>query len=207
MQHAAGRVRALERLRPLIPDTAEVVTDALSADPNPWRCFLRCLADPPDTATHLLVVQDDAVPCAGFADAVERAVAAKPDDLLSFFVGGLHNRTRRDFLIALRDGNPWCPVYFRDIHHVVCTAWPVKLAREFLHWADSTRIPGAQPVRSDDMVVGFWARTTKHTMWATVPCLVEHPDDLPSLIRKRMAQRGDKSRMAVSFAADGSSWP
>jgi hypothetical protein len=187
----------------LLPDGASVVTDELSSDPNPWRGFLSCLQDPPPEATHLLVIQDDAVPCANFATAVERAVADKPENVLSLFVGGLRNRTRRDFHLALKNRQRWMPVYFRDIHHVVCTVWPVALAVSFLEWTEKAKIPGARPIRSDDMVVGFWARTTRNHVWATVPCLVEHPDDVPSLIRRNT---GDSGRKAVMFVGDGDLW-
>ena len=53
---------------------------------------------------------------------------------MSLFVGGLSNKTRKDFLQAQLRGDRWCPVYFRDIHHVVGTVWPVGLAREFVDW-------------------------------------------------------------------------
>ena len=35
--------------------------------PDPWAGYQRCLTDPPD-CTHLLVIQDDAIPVPGFAE-------------------------------------------------------------------------------------------------------------------------------------------
>lgn len=199
MQHAAGRTGPLKRLLPLLPPAVDVVTDAETADPNPWRNYVRCLSDPPEDASHVCVIQDDAVPCRDFAAAVDAVVEARPDDVVSLWVGGLPNRTRKDFYAADAAGRCWSPVWFRDIHHVVCLVWPVGLAAEFLRWSETARIPSPKPVRSDDLVVGYWARMTRRTVWATVPCLVEHPDDVPSTIRVRASGRGDRGRTAIRW--------
>jgi len=50
------------------------------------------------------------------------------------------------------------------------------------------------------MVVGYWARITKRQVWATVPCLVEHPDDVPSIAQTdRKADGSDRGRRAIHF--------
>lgn len=198
MQHAAGRDEPLARLLPLLPRAVEVITDTETSVPNPMRNYLRCLENIPKGYTHVCVIQDDALPCKRFASQVKKAVAEKPDDVISLFVGGLPNRTRKGFYQAMQTGARWTPVYFRDITHVVALVWPVPLAQHFLAWYPQTRIPGPVPPRSDDAVVGFWARTTKHQVWATVPCLVEHPDDFPSTIRST-SRFGDRGRKAIHF--------
>jgi len=199
IQHYAGRDAGLERLLPLLPPTTEVVTD--SGEANPFRGFLKCLENLPDT-THLCVLQDDVLPCKGFLTELELAVRDRPDDVLSLFVGGLPGRTKRDFLLALGSGIRWSPVYFREIHHVVGLVWPIPIAQEFMDWwASSPRVPGPKVQRSDDAVVGYWARTTHRLFWATVPCLVEHPDDTPSTIRTQ-SRFGDKGRRAIMFLDD-----
>lgn len=200
VQHAAGRDAALARLLAgLTPVVPEVVTDHEVDDANPMRCFLRCLSDIPDGVTHLCVLQDDALPCTGYESLLQEAVGDRSEDVLSLFVGGLPNKTRKDFHQAMLRGDKWCPVYFRDIHHVVGTVWPTGLAREFVDWFAVTKVPGAQPPRSDDAVVGFWARTTHRTVWATVPCLVEHDDVFPTTIHRR-DRPNDRGRRAIFFA-------
>lgn len=199
IQHAQGRDAPLARLLEHLPN-AEIVTDDGPGEPNPCRGYLACLKDPPD-ATHLCVIQDDALPCKGFMAEVESAVHERPDDMISLFVGGLPGRTRRDFLAALSSGARWTPVYFREIHHVVCVVWPVPLVHEFLGWYEVTRVPGPTPPRSDDAVIGYWARTRRKLFWATVPCLVEHPDDFPSTIRTH-SRFGDRARRAIAFLDD-----
>jgi hypothetical protein len=179
-----------------------VVTDHEVGDPDPMRNYLRCLADPPDGVTHLCVLQDDALPCNDFARQVVAAVENRPDDMLSLFVGGLPGKTRTDFLRALKHGERWVAVYMQGIVHVVGLVWPVATAKAFLEWWPPAKpIPGARaPYRSDDMVVGYWAKTTKRQVWATVPCLVEHPDDVPSVAQtNRKADGQDRGRRAIHF--------
>lgn len=208
VQHAVGRDAGLERLLPLLPPAAEVVTDHETSDPNPFRNYLRCLTGAPTGTTHLCVLQDDAVPCASFAGHVAEAVGERPDDVISLFVGGLSGRTRKDFWEAQSRGERWSKVYFREIHHVVALVWPVPLAQEFLDWwATEPRIPGPKVQRSDDAVVGHWIkstyanRNTRRIVWATVPCLVEHLDDLPSVVQGNR-RLGDKGRRAIAFIDD-----
>jgi len=201
VQHAEGRDAALERLLIRLPP-AVVVTDRETDDPNPMRNYLRCLADPGD-ATHLCVLQDDAVVCADFHNRLVEAVEDKPDDLISLFVASLPYKTRIDFLRALKRRERWSPVYMNGITHVVGMVWPVAAAEAFVEWFPPAKpIPGTRaPYRSDDMVVGYWARITKRQIWATVPCLVEHPDDVPSVAQTDRGGDGlDRGRMAIHFA-------
>lgn len=194
VQHVAGRDAPLNRLLGIVgASDIEVVTDHQVDDPNPLRNYRRCLSDPGD-ATHLVVLQDDALPCHDLLKRVPRLVAERPGEVISLFVGALPGRTRKDFWAALERRDTWSSVYFRDIHHVVALIWPVALAEEFLLFLDTEPIPGGAVPRSDDAAVGYWARTRKHTFWATVPCLVEHPDDFPTTIRRRQPPAGSGRR-------------
>jgi hypothetical protein len=190
-----------------MPAGTEIVTDwEATHDPNPWRCYRRCLSDPPEAVTHVVIVQDDAIVCRNFGEAVELVTAARPDDILSLFVGGVSRKTAQDMRAAAARGRHWSPLFFRDVSHVVALVWPVKLAAEFLEWAKEARLPGYRGVcRSDDAVVGEWLRRTRRVAWATVPCLVEHPDDVPTLIRQRERARDglDRGRCAVTWIGDG----
>jgi hypothetical protein len=201
VQHAAGRDAPLERLLIGLPP-AVLVTDRETADPNPLRNYLRCLADPAPGTTHLCVIQDDAVVCRDFHRLLTDALTDKPDQLVSLFVGGLPGPSKVKFLRALKNHERWFPVYMQGITHVVAMVWPVADAAAFLDWFPPDRpIPGAkEPYRSDDMVVGYWARVTKRQVWATVPCLVEHPDDVPSVAQDDYRKLGDRGRRAIHFA-------
>lgn len=199
VQHVAGRDAPLQRLTGLL-GACEIITDHEPDDPNPFRNYRRCLADTGD-ATHIVIVQDDCVPCANFKERVEALVAERPDDMLSLFVGGLTGKTKKDFLAAHARREQWSPVWLRDIHHVVALVWPVAYAAAFLSFIETARIPGGTMPRSDDAAVGYWARNRKVTFWACVPCLVEHPDDVPSTIHRR-SRSGDMGRRAIAWLGD-----
>lgn len=203
VQHAVGRDGALARLLDRLPPAVEVMTDPDSVVTlNPWRGFLRCFSDLPD-ATHLCILQDDAIPCKRFEAMLYEAVSERPDDVVSLFVGGLPNKTRKNFLEALAKGDRWSPIFFREIHHVVGTCWPLPVAKHFVKWVAENKIPGPNPPRSDDAVVGYWARKNRDItqVWATVPCLVQHDDEFPSLVQgpNRFSDRG---RRAIAFVDD-----
>ncbi len=204
VQHAKGRDGPLERLLIGLPP-AVLVTDSETDDPNPLRNYLRCLADPAKKTTHLCVIQDDTVVCRDFHRRLTDAITDKPDQILSLFVGGLPGANKDRFLRTLKNREPWLALYMQAITHVVAMVWPVADAAAFLDWFPPPKtIPGTkgEPYRSDDMVVGYWARITHRQIWATVPCLVEHPDDVPSVAQAgtRKADGEDRGRRAIFFA-------
>lgn len=204
VQHAIGRDAALARLLALLPSEVEVVTDHEAAETlNPWRGFRKCFDHLPADATHICVLQDDVRPCQDFAKLLHEAIAERPDDVVSLFVGGLPGRTRQDFLAAQARGDCWSPIFFREIHHVCATSWPITKAKHFIQWVDENKIPGPNPPKSDDAVVGYWARKNRSLgpVWATVPCLVQHDDEFPSLVQgpNRFSDRG---RRAIAFVDD-----
>lgn len=194
---------ALSRLVDLLP-AVEVVTDE-NGD-GPFATYLRCLSVPPPGATHLCVLQDDALPCANFEERLEEAVAGRPADLISLFVGGLKGQATRDYLKAMTRRDPWCPLpRATRIIHVVALVWPVAVAGAFLDWyaLNEERIPAPRPHKSDDMVISYYLKNSRpwRTVWATVPSLVEHPDDVPSVAQSRRGGSGqDKGRRAIWFA-------
>jgi hypothetical protein len=134
---------------------------------------------------------------------VERIAEANPEKVISFFVGGLRNRTTRDMLAASMREQRYCPIYFRDIHHCVALLWPWQKAQAFLHWAQTTKVPGIpREPRSDDAFVGAWARLTRNPVLATVPNLVEHQDVQLSTIGKRAAAGRDRGRVSILFIGE-----
>ena len=92
--------------------------------------------------------------------------------------------------------NEFCPV--------VGMLWPVRKAREFMDWVDTNpRGLKVERQRSDDHVIGKWCALTHQTIRFTVPSLVEHLGDVPSV--KGGPTPASKMR-AVWFARDGSDY-
>ena len=172
-----------------------------SNPPDPWAGYRLVLQRAVEKeGTHFVVLQDDVTLCHDFPLAVRDAVEEHPNEVLSLWVGGLRQPTTKLYRQAQIRGERWVQIYFSDIHHVVALVWPRRLAEEFLEWTGSAMLPGdGRNQQSDDAIVGAWARRTKNYFRATIPCLVEHEDEVESTIGR---PRGDGGRRAISFAGN-----
>ena len=152
----------------------------------------------------MAILQDDAIACKNFAITLERIAASRPDDVICLFTPGVPRRTVSNLTRASNLGKRYGEVHQLDFVPVVAVLWPVQKAAEFRDWVrDNPRRLGNPNPRSDDAVCGRWMKWTKQTIWATVPSLVQHPDDLPSLIGRAHKSGRDKSRVAAHWIGDG----
>lgn len=158
--------------------------------PNAWRTYRHALEGFPDDADHLVLMQDDAMPVEGFQAAVERAVRAEPDSPIVLFVSQQAIRNSRLLLAACAEDRAFFTLADRNWIPVVAMIWPRRHAGDFLAWADANGFPGERH-RADDAIVGKWAAASNTTIIGTVPCLVEHPDEVESLLglRHRIPRR------------------
>lgn len=206
VQHHPKRAYLLPRLLDRLDQHAEIVTDPEPDDrlPSPWRTYRACLELPPAGTTHLLVLQDDAIPCRNLVAACAQIARPWP---VCLFLGGAPVRTAREAARALLRGGRYVDVHRGEWVPVIAVLWPVEVAARFLEWADrpDVKLPGNPHPRSDDAVVGKWARTQKERVVATVPSLVQHPDDEPSLIGRRA--RAGRSAWRVAFSWIGEEDP
>lgn len=171
-----------------------------------FRTYLECLRRTPADATHRLVLQDDCVPCRGFRDLAEVAVAERPDDLIAFFVPG-RQVLRKLICDAHARGERWVTLPNLNWTPTVALCWPVARAREFVPFGEeviATRAKQGMTTQADDPYVGAWRKKHKIPVLATVPCLVEHPDVEQSLYRPDLKPRagGNRSRVAALYVDD-----
>ena len=170
-----------------------------SDPPNPWENYRRCL-DYGGAASHLLIVQDDAIPCEGFADAATKVAFKHPDTPVCLFVGALPASTATRIRRAKPDVR-YVPLTQSSFMPLVCVLWPTHLARAFLLWSET----GARITRADDGNAARWLRSTRQQVMVTVPSLVEHDDFTPSVKGGRDHVPGAESwRRALFLAANGS---
>jgi hypothetical protein len=209
VQHHPARAVLLPRLlAALQPIPTEVITDPQPDQlASPWRTYLHCLDNLPDSG-HLLIVQDDALPCRNFAAALERIAAAVPDLPVCLFVSREARATYPNIIQATKRGQPFALVGRHDFCPVVATLWPVRLAAEFRDWAVvNPRATGQRNPRSDDAMVGTWMRRTNQQILVTVPSLVEHGDgtSLIGKTHKRSAAFfiGDSDPLATEWVYNG----
>lgn len=164
--------------------------------PSPWRTYREALETTPAGATHRLVIQDDAYPCRSFRPAVEQVIAARPDRLIVLFVSG---RLEAAVMRACQAGQRWLELGGAHWCPVVAAVWPVELIPPLLEYVDRQR----REFTADDEIIGKFLRVTKRNAIATVPSLVEHPDDVESL-KGNAVSRTKKNvlRVAACFIAD-----
>lgn len=171
---------------------------------NPWRCARQAwkVGAAKPGATHVLVVQEDCIPCPDFRKHVGRALRAKPDRVASFFLGWLPAQTAQLALSAVSrcaawqigSHAGWCPT--------IALAMPLELADGFWRFEDGTR-----PVADDD-VAGRYLRSIGVPWYASLPSLVDHDDEAPSLMstearnRQAMCYAGDADLSRVDWHAD-----
>lgn len=176
-----------------------------STPPNPWLGYKLALQrglQDPTNATHVLVLQDDVVVCRNLTPALDRIIEIVPDDCVTLFHSYLPNNNKVALLKALTYGPPLIRSKYAKFWPVLCVLWPRAKAEHFLLWSETAKLPGGHRVASDDAVFGEWGRRHQETLWITVPSLIEHPDQVESLIGKRALWGRDKGRCALHFIGD-----
>lgn len=206
VQHHPSRSHLLPNLEPL--GDFELVIDPEPDSPtrSALRTQLEALKRTPADASHRLVVQDDAVPCAGFRDLAMAAIEERPDDLIAFFVPG-RTLLRRMMAKAHARGDRWWQMPNTNWVPTVALAWPAELAADFAVFGEQiieTREHHGLTTQGDDPYVGQWRMKRKRAVWATVPCLVQHPDIEPSLFRPGLKPKAgaNRARVAALYIGD-----
>lgn len=144
-----------------------------------------------------MILQDDVELCGGFLPALRLALAARPDSIVALFVPtALRHGSLRVLEACARD-DAWAVIGTVETWiPVVALAWPARLIEDFAAWGRITHPPEIR--RADDAIVGRYVRERGETVWATVPSLVEHPDDVESILGLRTGN----PRSATCFAGE-----
>lgn len=195
VQHHPARAHLIPALLRSL-GTTEVVEDPKPDDGSPLRTYLECLRRTPATATHRLIVQDDALLCENFPSRMLAALLERPHGLVAFFVPGAPPH-RAAVLRAEIAGDTWVrlpPTWVPT----VALCWPVPLIGPFLEWA-TAEYPEGDRRRGDDGPVGKWANRVREQVLAPIPSLVQHPDVVPSLIGRKASAGGNKARVAARY--------
>jgi hypothetical protein len=169
VMHVPGipeRAAALSALLHRVP-TAQVFQDPdrQGAWWNARRCWEAGIASGAD---WIVVMNDDALPCAGFLDVATRALATRDKDSpVCFYVA-----TER----AKGVTTPWMTTH--DAVLGVACALSREAAIDFLEWHDhALTVPW-----TDDGRVALWAMATGRLVYTTLPGLVEHQLPASSLV-------------------------
>lgn len=182
-----------ERLAPLPVEIFEHASDP----PDPWAGYRRCLSDLP-ACSHVLIIQDDALPCKNFVPALEQIAEKVPTYPVCLFMGALPASTAgKARQIMKRGTNRYVPLGSAPFVPLVAVLWPRAKGEDFLEWSKTSR----RITRADDGNAARWMIRSKQPILVTVPSLVDHNDDLPSVKGGRDSQ-GESWRKALFVAED-----
>lgn len=177
-------------------------------DPRPheertsaWRTYRWALERalvPSCEWSHVLVIQDDTLLCAHFNELLPRVVEAQPDALVALY----HSAVPIYNAVRLREAGaahiPFAALSSQTWLPVVANVWPVELIEPLLEYVDRQRWPADWT--ADDEIVGRAARNLGLDVLATVPSLVQHPDEVVSIAGRRRPSHGkNPQRVALLF--------
>ncbi len=201
IQAHPSRTHCHERLLHLLePLSADLLVHS-SDPPDPWANYRRCLEYDGD-ASHLLVVQDDAIPAPGFASAAIRIAERNPDSPVCLFMGSLPASTASLVRRAKPDVR-YVPLVLSSFMPLVCVLWPTHVARSFLDWSATS----GRMTRADDGNAARWLRATRTPVLVSVPSIVQHDDGEPSVKGGRdHVPWAEKWRQALVLADDASAY-
>lgn len=182
--------------------TAQVIYDPEpEGQRSPWRAYAACLALCTDPAT--LVIQDDAVPAEGLSGLLPWIAAEHPGQLVLLHVNHQPRAMAHRVTMAAAHGERWATVRPMPWFPTIAVIWPPDLAADCLAWAAARPERQADRQRSDDAVVGQWATRRRLSAQAIAPSVVEHPDDVPSLMMSRQLR---KPRTAAIYCGNVRGW-
>ncbi len=177
-----------DRLPELKPDI--VVDPDPYGPPSSLRTAAVAWSFVPEHATHHLVLQDDAVPCRGFADAVHAAIAQYPTNALALFTEWT-SVTAHHLRLAALTGATWAEVVDEYVPSVALVL-PAPIARDFGE-AASRNLRIWTPV--DDVALMDFLRERGVNAICRIPNLIDH--DSPASLTGNTHQG---PRRSVCFA-------
>lgn len=179
-----------------------VVDPEPEAPRNTWRTYLCCLEVAAELGGPSAIVQDDCLFVTGFTEAADQIRAALPHAILAFCVQGMiHHNTRSAFWRAMENGQRLLQYRPHNWVPAMALGWTPELARLALYW-DGTQTGLRANYHSDDGRLFHFCRTTGVEVWCPVPCLVDHPDDVPSVKENSGGKRGRARSTLAVFEGD-----
>lgn len=130
-------------------------------------------------------MQDDCLPVPGWEQPADEARELLPDALIAYSVPAMLQQVARSaFMRALERGPSLLQI--RPVNWVPALAlgWTPELAQLALQW-DATQTELRENATADDGRLYHFQRSRLVNgavkTWLTAPCLVDHPDDVPSV--------------------------
>ncbi|MUM06208.1 hypothetical protein B5P44_15635 [Mycobacterium sp. CBMA 213] len=136
-----------------------------------------------------VVLEDDALPVAGFRDQLSQALGAEPASVVSLYLGQQRPPQHQVMIANALAEAEACQAHWITstyLLHAVAVAIKTELVPDML-----ANLP-ALPI---DEAIGDWARSRGHQIAYSVPSLVDHAD-LPTLVNHPDGQPRQTGRVA-----------
>lgn len=177
---------------------------------NAKRCWQAA-----STASHHMVICDDAVPCNHFIPAVLKALEANPTPPISWYVYSKEKQLRmqkkmleaqqRSMSEVLKRGQHW--LISRHSSFAVCASMPTPMTRAYLAWElrhiEQDQKKASLLKRWDDMRLCAFLEVNKIDCWLPVPSLVQHGQGKSLLTGRKNMYLTD---LIASTTDDPSQW-
>lgn len=156
-----------------------------------WTDAKKVLTSYSKKTTHLLVLQDDVLPCKNFISAAEKLISLLPEEPISLFSNSSAVET------ALLKNKSWVKLktWFMAQGYIM----PTSIIPDLIKWVDEKVKP---TTRFDDERFAMYFFYHEHLVYATVPSLVEHLGWNSTLLRNYKNYEFQKRRdlrMATVF--------
>lgn len=150
-----------------------------------WKNHLRAWTQLSySSATHAVVLQDDAMPLETFRECAVRAAEGVPDNLVSFYVG-THRPRKQQVAAAVEEakqtGAGWLTA--DTLMWGVAVMVPVSRIPEMLSAVEGSKLPY-------DQRLGSWAEKNGEKVYYTWPSLVDHMDQASTVWKGSKHQQG-----------------
>lgn len=174
----------------MIPELERADHLYIVGDPEPshplksaWRTYRQCITQlVRDEADHGLIIQDDALPCPDLIGALENAILAQPEAIIVLCVCGSAKVNCLRIAYAIEAGHSWVELDLWSWLPTVAVCYPKAALVAFDKWIDEkAKLPSTQ-ITDDPVTARFAQAHPEFRVLSTVPNLVEHPDDNPSLL-------------------------
>jgi hypothetical protein len=172
---------------------------------NPWRTYQACLEVGARLKEPFVILQDDCLPVPGFREAAAACRKVLPEALIAFSLQGMvQHGNRTQFWQALDRGEPLMRFHPHNWVPAMALGWTTELANLALEW-DQLQTQLRPNFTSDDGRLFHFGRWAGAEVWATVPCLVDHPDDVPAV--GELKAKGKPSRRTLQLLeGDARDW-
>lgn len=152
-----------------------------------WPTARKAWLSAAGSATHHLVIQDDAILCLDFIIGVERLVECAPESPILMY--DMTKATTE----ALSKGTNW--IVRSSMSTALAVVMPVDMAIAAIKWADANVVPS---LVHDDVRFSMYFQDHKIPILSTAPSLVDHGGD-ESLVGNPRYLPGRRERKARKF--------